>query len=170
METLLLVCTLLLAVFFIIVSQHFKKKNKALEKKITELNKDTPKANIKPMDKDIIEEYNRILKAVYDDKLYADQHMDRDKFAARMAISRHSLNRIITGNTDGKSFPQWLNNIRIEVGSNILLKEPEKPVTVVAKEVGLTPNNFHRLFRLQYGMTPNEYRQNAKPQTNLKFS
>lgn len=152
------IVSFIFAVVLFFRSHRFKKKNKALEQKLTELNKEENKKTIMQQDRDI-ETYQRILKAVYDDKLYADQYMDRDTFAARMNLSRHALNRIITSNTNGQSFPQWLNTIRIEIGSNMLFDEPDKSVADIAKEVGLSPNNFHRLFRLKYGITPLHYRQ-----------
>ena len=148
------------AVFLVFRSQRFKKKNKALEQKLTELNREMPNREMLHRNRDA-ETYQRIIRAVYDDKLYADQHMDRDTFAARMNLSRHALNRIISNNSSGQSFPQWINNIRIETGCEMLLNEPDKSVVDIAKEVGLTPNNFHRLFRNRYGMTPIRYRQQS---------
>ena len=146
------------AVFLFFRSHRFKKKNKALEQKLTELNREVPSREVPNRNRDA-EAYRRIVQAVYDDKLYADRHMDRDTFAARMKLSRHALNRIISNNTSGLSFPQWINNIRIETGSDMLLNEPDKSVVDIAKEVGLTPNNFHRLFRNRYGVTPIRYRK-----------
>lgn len=114
------------------------------------------------------EEYQRILKAVYEEKLFADPHLGRDSFAAHMNISRHTLNKILNSNANGQSFPQWINTIRIEAACGILRSEPKKTIAAVAKNVGLTPNNFHRLFRLQFGMTPSQYKQkNTISQTSL---
>lgn len=143
--------------FFIYMNLRLTKKNKALEKKVNELHN----YRKQQVNKDSANEYKRLQDAVYEDKLYADQNLDRDAFAARMNISRHALNRVISGNTNGQSFPQWINNIRIERACEMLRNEPYKAVADIAKEVGLTQNNFHRLFRLRFNKTPNEYRQNG---------
>ena len=113
--------------------------------------------------------YESLVNAVYAEKLYADLQIDRDSFAAHMNLSRHSLNMILRTNTKGLSFPQWLNTIRIEIASEMLQNEPEKPIAIIAKEVGLTPNNFHRLFRLRFGVTPTEYRQSKDTDTEGMF-
>ncbi len=103
-------------------------------------------------------EYDRILKAVYDEKLYADKHLDRDTFASHMNLSRHTLNRILSSNTDGLSFPQWMNNIRIQRAGELLQDEPGKTIAKISEEVGLTPDNLRRLYRQKVGVTPSEYR------------
>lgn len=156
----LTVVSMCVAIFFIIVCYQLRRQNKALEKKMQAMCPVGRKAVPDPQAESYREAYQNILRTVYQERLYADQQMDRDTFAARMNISRHTLNRILLTNTNGQSFPQWLNSIRIEKASELLLNEPDKPVSLVANEVGLSPNNFHRLFRLRYGVTPNEYRQN----------
>lgn len=149
---------LFFAIFYT-VKYHNYKKQRDLWKKVTESNDELQKVTENSTNDKFTKEYQRILQAVYEEKIYADLYMDRDTFAARMNLSRHTLNKIIRTNTNGQSFPKWLNNIRIEIASELLLNEPDKPVSLIAKKVGLTPNNFHRLFRSRYGVTPNEYRQ-----------
>ena len=103
-------------------------------------------------------EYLRLLDAVMNECLYADQHLDRDTFAARMSLSRHNLNKVLRENTNGLSFPQWLNGIRIEKACELLKREKRKTINEVAWAVGLTPDNLRRLFRQQIGITPTEYK------------
>ena len=103
-------------------------------------------------------EYQRLLDAVMNECLYVDQHLDRDTFAARMSLSRHNLNKVLRENTNGLSFPQWLNGIRIEKACELLKREKRKTINEVAWAVGLTPDNLRRLFRQQIGITPTEYK------------
>jgi AraC-like DNA-binding protein len=95
-----------------------------------------------------------------DEQLYAHQQLDRDSFATRMHLSRPRLNEILSTNTDGLSFPQWINNIRLEKACDLLQRDSDMSVKEVAAAVGLTPNNLRRLFRQRYNITPTEYRQN----------
>ena len=156
------ISTLYIFVFYI-VFRRFKKKNKPPEKISETLEDDMTKES----EMNYKEEYDRILKAVYDEHLYADQNLGRDSFAAQMNLSRHALNRIISSNTSGQSFPQWINTIRLEIACDLLRNKPAKPVGEIANEVGLTANNFHRLFRLQFGITPVQYRQEGTEKNGL---
>ena len=131
-------------------------------KMINELNARKRKTLIPAENKDSKEIYRQILERTFAERLYADLQMNRENFAAQMNISRHELNDLLSANTDGLSFPQWLNNIRLERACKLLQNEPDKPIKDIAEEVGLTPNNFLRLFRQQYGITPTEYRQNRE--------
>lgn len=85
--------------------------------------------------------------------------LDRETFAKRMGISRHTLNKIISTNTGGLSFPQWVNGIRIGRACELLRDEPGKNVAEIAEESGLTPDNLRRLFRQQLGISPSDYRR-----------
>ena len=96
---------------------------------------------------------------VMNERLYANSQLDRDSFAAYFGISRHTLNKILSSNTGGLSFPQWLNGIRIEKARELLRTETEKSIKEIANEVGLTPDNLRRLFRQKLGMTPTAYRR-----------
>ena len=111
---------------------------------------------IKKVDVSSKAEYQRLLDAVMNECLYVDQHLDRDTFAARMSLSRHNLNKVLRENTNGLSFPQWLNGIRIEKACELLKREKRKTINEVAWAVGLTPDNLRRLFRQQIGITPTE--------------
>ena len=116
------------------------------------------KVSQKPKNMDYKLEYERILKAVYDEKLYADMHLDRETFASHMNLSRHTLNKVLSTNTEGLSFPQWMNNIRVQIAGDLLQNDPGKTITKISEEVGLTPDNLRRLYRQKVGVTPSEYR------------
>ncbi len=113
---------------------------------------------VKKVDKSSKAEYLRLLDAVMNECLYTNQHLDRDTFAARMSLSRHNLNKVLRENTNGLSFPQWLNGIRIEKACELLKREKRKTINEVAWAVGLTPDNLRRLFHHRFGITPTEYK------------
>ena len=140
--------------------QVIKKNVEALVKMIDKMRSSNEAPVLMPQDEDIKNKYLRIMTAVYEEKLYADVQMDRDTFASRMKLSRHSLNKIISANTNGLSFPQWINRIRIDRACDLLRNSPNKSVVKIAGEVGLTPDNLRRLFRQYFGITPSEYRKN----------
>ena len=143
---------------FIVMRQVIKKNVEALVEMIDKMRSSIVKPVLKPQDEDTKNEYLRIMTAVIEEKLYADVQMDRDTFASRMKLSRHSLNKIISSNTNGLSFPQWINRIRIDRACDLLKNSPNKSVVKIAGEVGLTPDNLRRLFRQYFGISPSEYR------------
>lgn len=58
----------------------------------------------------------------------------------------------------GLSPTQYVNRIRIQHAA-MLLAQPETPIATIAEDCGFTNlSYFHRLFREQYGCTPNHYR------------
>ena len=75
-------------------------------------------------------------------------------------ISRHTLNDLLAEFTDGLSFPQYINNLRLEEALRLLRDEPDKTISVIATEVGFSSANLREQFKRKYGMTPAEYRQN----------
>ena len=152
----------IIAAYSIITKRRIKEKNRTMVKMINELNARKRKTLISVENKDSKEIYRQILERTFAERLYADLQMNRENFAAQMNISRHELNDLLSANTDGLSFPQWLNNIRLERACTLLQNEPDKPIKDIAEAVGLTPNNFLRLFRQQYGITPTEYRKNRE--------
>ena len=148
---------MIIGTYFIVTRHDVKQKNRMLIKMIDELNRGK-RRSLLTQNKDTREEYARLLKAVIEEKLYAYQQLDRDTFAQHMNISRHALNDILNANTDGLSFPQWLNNIRLYRACYMLRNEPDKSVNEIAAAVGLTPDNLRRLFNRQYGISPTDYR------------
>lgn len=148
---------MIIGTYFIVTRHDVKRKNRMLIKMIDELNQGK-RRSLLTQNKDTREEYARLLSAVLDEKLYSYQQLDRDTFAQHMNISRHALNEILSTNTDGLSFPQWLNNIRLERACYMLRNEPDKSVNEIAAAVGLTPDNLRRLFNRQYGISPTDYR------------
>ena len=139
--------------------QVIKKNLETLVEMIDKMRSSNEAPVLMPQDEDIKNKYLRIMTAVYEEKLYADVQMDRDTFASRMKLSRHSLNKIISSNTNGLSFPQWINRIRIDRACDLLKNSPNKSIVKIAGEVGLTPDNLRRLFRQYFGITPSEYRK-----------
>ena len=59
---------------------------------------------------------------------------------------------------EGLSFPQYINNIRLDEALRMLRDEPEKTIAAVAAEVGFAPANLREQFKRCYGVTSAEYR------------
>ena len=98
--------------------------------------------------------------AIRNEQLYKNANLQRQDICDRFGIRRHTLNDLLSDHTQGLSFPQYINNIRLEEALRLLRDAPDKTVSAIATEVGFTPSNLREQFKRKYGMTPLEFRQN----------
>ena len=104
--------------------------------------------------------FNNIDQTIRNEQLYKNLNLQRQDICDRFDISRHTLNDLLAEHTDGLSFPQYVNTIRLDEALRLLHDEPAKTVAAIAAEVGFTPSNLREQFKRKYGITPAEYRQN----------
>ena len=90
--------------------------------------------------------------------LYANVNLMREDIMQRFGIGRHRLNNLLNAHTNGMTFPQYINAIRMEVAYDLLTSHPEMTITDVARQVGFTAPNLREQFKRCYGITPAEYR------------
>ncbi len=91
------------------------------------------------------------------DKLYHEPTFSRAALAREINISENTLSRVINV-AFGKSFPQMMNEFRVEDAKR-MLNDPSIPVQVVAFEVGFNSlASFNRAFREITGGAPSSYR------------
>ena len=100
----------------------------------------------------------RIDHRIREERLYADQGVQREELAEVLGVKRETLNQLLNKYGGGISIPAYLNNIRLSEACKMLREQPETTVAEIADQVGLTQRNLQRLFQEQYGMTPTEYR------------
>ena len=98
--------------------------------------------------------------AIRSERLYKNVNLQRQDICDRFGISRHTLNNLLAEHADGLSFPQYVNNIRLEEALRLLRHETTMTVSAIATEVGFTPANLREQFKRKYGMTPVDYRLN----------
>jgi AraC-like DNA-binding protein len=94
------------------------------------------------------------------ERLYADESLQRQDILDRFDISRRTLNDLLAVHADGQSFTAYINAMRLEDAVRLLREQPEMSLTGIAENVGFTPSTFRDQFKRQFGMTPTEYRQN----------
>lgn len=92
----------------------------------------------------------------YLEKHYSEPLKSAD-LAARLGISRSYLARLMQEYSD-LSVMEWLRNIRLEHGHEMLLST-DKSITEIARNVGYRdPAAFSKYFRDRYGTSPSDYR------------
>ena len=147
------VLAIVFAIYFFRQKRIVSEKNRALVRMIN----GTPPEPVKNDNPDL---FNDIDTAIRNEQLYKNVNLQRQDICDRFSISRHTLNDLLAEHTNGLSFPQYVNNIRLEAALRLLRDEPTKTVSAIATEVGFTPANLREQFKRKYGMTPADYRQN----------
>ena len=98
--------------------------------------------------------------AIRTEHLYVNVSLQRQDVCTRFCITRHTLNILLAQHAGSSSFPQYINKIRIEEALPLLRDNASMTIAAIATAVGFTPANFREQFKRQYGVTPQEYRQN----------
>ena len=103
--------------------------------------------------------FDTIDNAIRTEQLYSNVSLQRQDICTRFRITRHTLNTLLAQHVGSPSFPQYINNIRMEVALPLLRDDPSMTITAIAAAVGFTSANFREQFKRRYGVTPQEYRQ-----------
>ena len=103
--------------------------------------------------------FDTIDKAIRTEHLYSNVSLQRQDICTRFRITRHTLNTLLAQHVGSPSFPQYINNIRMEVALPLLRDDPSMTIAAIAAAVGFTSANFREQFKRRYGVTPQEYRQ-----------
>jgi len=88
--------------------------------------------------------------------LYANVSLQRQDVCTRFCITRHTLNNLLAQHVGSSSFPQYINNIRMEEALPLLRDNASMTIAAIATAVGFTPANFREQFKRPYGVTPQE--------------
>ena len=99
---------------------------------------------------------------IREERLYAEIDLMRENIMERFGISRHRLNALLNLNANGMTFPQYINEIRIEKAYELLNSHPEMTIAQIADAVGFRAPNLRHLFKRKYGITPSKYKKNFK--------
>ena len=156
--TVLAVLAIAFAFYFFRQRRIVSEKNRALVRMINSMQpKSIDSRTVNNADSELFEHIDT---AIRSERLYANIGLQRQDICDHFNISRHTLNDLLAEFTDGLSFPQYVNNLRLEEALRLLRDEPNKIISVIASEVGFSSANLREQFKRKYGMTPAEYRQN----------
>ena len=156
--TVLAVLAIAFAFYFFRQRRIVSEKNRALVRMINSMQpKSIDSSTVNNSDSELFEHIDA---AIRSERLYANIALQRQDICDHFNISRHTLNDLLAEFAGGLSFPQYVNNLRLEEALRLLRDEPDKTISVIATEVGFSSANLREQFKRKYGMTPAEYRQN----------
>jgi len=108
---------------------------------------------------------DRILKAMREDRLYAESGLTIGDLATKVSLQEYRLRRLINQTLHFRNFNQFLNQYRIEEAAR-RLRDPEEahiPISSIALDVGyLSLSSFNKAFKEKLGQTPSAWRQQGQ--------
>lgn len=156
--TVLALLAVAFAFYFFRQKRVVSEKNHALVRMINSMQpKPIDSSTVNNADSELFEHIDT---AIRSERLYTNIGLQRQDICDHFNISRHTLNDLLAEFTGGLSFPQYVNNLRLEEALRLLRDEPDKTISAIATEVGFSSANLREQFKRKYGMTPAEYRQN----------
>ncbi len=99
---------------------------------------------------------------IREQRLYAKESLQRQDILDYFKISRRNLSDLLATYAEGKSFTNYINDIRMQEAETLLRENPEMSLTEVAETVGFSPATMRNQFKNRYGLTPREYRTQQK--------
>jgi AraC-like DNA-binding protein len=98
-------------------------------------------------------------KVMRQEKAYADEKLSLKRAAEMIGLNPHQLSELLNDRL-GKSFKQYINEMRIDAAREVLLREPERTILSIAFEVGFNSQSaFYDAFVRCAGTTPNNFRK-----------
>lgn len=115
--------------------------------------------------------FDRLVRQMESEKLYAERNISREWLADRLSTNRTYITRIVRENT-GLSLPQWINQLRVREARRLLTDTSREGMSI--KEIGeavgfLTPSTFNSVFKSITGLSPSSYRKDAQSIRNKSF-
>lgn len=111
---------------------------------------------------------DRVLKAMQDERLYAEAGLTIGDLAAKVSLQEYRLRRLINQTLHYRNFNQFLNQYRIEEAARRLLDPAEEhiPISSIALDVGyVSLSSFNKAFKDKHGVTPSVWRSTPEQQS-----
>jgi len=151
--------TLIYAVFYFgfafeYIKYHkiFKQIEPVILPKTTEQDKPLPKPRIKT-------EWPVLKQQILNKQYFLESGINIEDIAQRVNIGRTTLSNLIN-REEGVNFNTWINTLRIEKAKQLLLENPNEPLSIIAEKVGYSEQaNFSRQFRQITGYAPTLWKQ-----------
>ena len=100
-------------------------------------------------------------------KRFSDPLLSASRIAEYLEISPQYFSKIFQRHT-GTSFPNFMNELRLDNARKILADNPNKPIKEIARSVGFTNNSyFASSFKGRFGCTPSKYQSSEDLRTPL---
>ena len=104
----------------------------------------------------------RIIRLVEDKQMYLNSSLKLSDIASELGVHQNEVSACINSNK-GSSFSQFVNGYRIDYAKQLILRQPELKMSVVAEQSGFASESvFFRTFKSFVGATPKEWAVGSK--------
>ena len=108
----------------------------------------------------IVESIENKLKVWLNEKRFLQPGVTIDDLSLQIGTNRNYLSMYINS-TKGKTFRQWINELRIDYAKQLFDQNPELELWQIAEQTGYTDNSyFSKCFKKITQTTPSKYRKN----------
>lgn len=110
--------------------------------------------------------FDNVWSELVEGKLYLNPDLNRETLLQKFHIPKNRFSSLFSKYA-GMSYSQCINTLRLEHAVELLRQYPNYTVESIAEECGMTSATLYRLFSQKYGMTPTEYREVKKSDTEI---
>lgn len=108
----------------------------------------------------------RLGRVVNETDILFDPLLSMPKLADAIGATPNQLSHVLNQHL-GKSFFDFVNEVRVDEASRLLIEEPNRTILDIATEVGFnSKSTFNQAFKKITGHTPSNYRQNNFAKSN----
>lgn len=111
---------------------------------------------------DEMEQVARLMDAFIEAKGFTDPELSLESFAAKIGRNKHHLSQTLNIKLD-KTYYQYINEARVALFIELLMKQPHEKVMDLAYRVGFnSKSTFTAYFKKATGLTPTEFKRTKK--------
>lgn len=110
--------------------------------------------------------FERLEREIIKGELFLNPDFSREELIKTIYIPKNKFASLFKQYA-GRSFPHYINHLRLEHAAKMLKEYPDYTIDTIAKSCGMsTVQTFHRLFLDKFGVTPAEFRAGLKHADN----
>ncbi len=130
---------------------------------IEDIEADEQKADEQVTNQPIISELQkRIEQLMEEEQLFRQPNLKIVDLVQKLGTNRSYIYQAINREM-GLSFAEYINRMRIEYASQLILQHPDMPVSTIGEQAGFNSStSFYRNFKQYKGMGPKEYQSSLK--------
>ena len=114
--------------------------------------------NLKWQTAKISELKKKIIWLLEDQELFLNNQLKLSDLSKQLGVSSHIVSMVIN-EAQKKSFPEYVNTLRVQRAKKNLLEEADKKIIAIALESGFSSlSTFNRVFKKHAKINPSEYR------------
>ena len=106
--------------------------------------------------------FQHINDVIVRERLFLNPKLERQNIMERFQLSKERVGAIFSNGSNYAKLTSYLQQLRLEYATKLLVEQPEKSIVQIASESGFSSNAyFSNCFRQRYSISPSEFRRDA---------